>query len=44
LSTITWNRDFGLLVGLAVFYAFVVTILVFPALLAMIARRAEEGQ
>jgi hypothetical protein len=33
LSTITWNRDFGLLVGLAVFYAFVVTIFVFPALL-----------
>lgn len=36
LSTITWNRDFGLLVGLAVFYAFVVTIFAFPALLAMI--------
>nr|BAL53770.1 hypothetical conserved protein [uncultured Acetothermia bacterium]BAL59468.1 hypothetical conserved protein [Candidatus Acetothermum autotrophicum] len=41
LSTITWNRDFGLLVGLAVFYAFVVTILVFPALLAM---TSQEGQ
>ncbi len=38
LSTITWNRDFGLLVGLAVFYAFVVTIFVFPALLSMATR------
>ncbi len=36
LSAITWNRDFGLLVGLAVFYAFVVTIFVLPALLAAI--------
>jgi predicted RND superfamily exporter protein len=35
LGTITWNRDFGLLVGLAVFYAFVVTVFVFPALLAL---------
>ncbi len=35
LGTITWNRDFGLLVGLAVFYAFIVTVLVFPALLAL---------
>ncbi len=34
-STITWNRDFGLLVGLAVFYAFIVTICFFPALLAL---------
>jgi hydrophobe/amphiphile efflux-3 (HAE3) family protein len=44
LGTITWNRDFGLLVGLAVFYAFVVTIFVFPALLALTTRRVEEGQ
>lgn len=37
-GTITWNRDFGLLVGIAVFYAFVVTVFVFPALLALTAR------
>jgi predicted RND superfamily exporter protein len=43
LSTITWNRDFGLLVGLAVFYAFVVTIFVFPALLAMIANFQKKS-
>lgn len=42
LSTITWNRDFGLLVGLAVFYAFVVTIFVFPALLAMTTNFQKE--
>lgn len=36
LSAITWNRDFGLLVGLAVFYGFVVTIFVLPALLALL--------
>lgn len=41
LSTITWNRDFGLLVGLAVFYAFVVTIFVLPALLAV---TLQEGR
>jgi hydrophobe/amphiphile efflux-3 (HAE3) family protein len=43
LSTITWNRDFGLLVGLAVFYAFVVTIFVFPALLSMTTRFQKES-
>lgn len=41
LSTITWNRDFGLLVGLAVFYAFVVTIFVLPALISFISHRAH---
>jgi len=40
LSTITWTRDFGLLVGLAVFYAFVATALFFPALLALTGRAA----
>ncbi|MCX8102936.1 MAG: MMPL family transporter [Candidatus Bipolaricaulota bacterium] len=43
LSTITWNRDFGLLVGLAVFYAFVVTVFVFPALLALATRLQKES-
>lgn len=38
LSTITWTRDFGLLVGLAVFYAFLATALFFPALLALTGR------
>ncbi len=42
LSTITWNRDFGLLVGIAVFYAFVVTIFVFPALLALTTRFQKD--
>lgn len=41
LSTITWNRDFGLLVGLAVFYAFVVTVFVLPALISFISHRAH---
>lgn len=41
LSTITWNRDFGLLVGLAVFYAFVVTVLFFPALISLISQRPQ---
>jgi len=38
LSTLQWNRDFGLLVGLAVLYAFVATVLFFPALLALAGR------
>lgn len=42
LSTITWNRDFGLLVGIAVFYAFAVTIFIFPALLAMTTHFQKE--
>ncbi len=42
LSTITWNRDFGLLVGLAVFYAFVVTVFVFPAVLSLAQRFRKE--
>jgi hydrophobe/amphiphile efflux-3 (HAE3) family protein len=42
LSTITWNRDFGLLVGLAVFYAFVVTVFVFPAVLSFTMRFLKE--
>jgi predicted RND superfamily exporter protein len=44
LSTITWNRDFGLLVGLAVFYAFVVTVFVFPAVLSLTQRFRKESQ
>lgn len=43
LSTITWNRDFGLLVGLAVFYAFVVTVFVFPAVLSLAQRFRKES-
>lgn len=39
LGTITWNRDFGLLVGLAVFYAFLATVLFFPALLVLATAR-----
>ncbi len=42
LSTITWNRDFGLLVGLAVFYAFVVTVFIFPAVLSLAQRFRKE--
>lgn len=37
-ATITWNRAFGLLVGLAVSYAFIATVLFFPALIALIDR------
>jgi len=43
LSAITWNRDFGLLVGLAVFYAFVVTVFVFPAVLSLTERFHRES-
>lgn len=43
LSTITWNRDFGLLVGIAVFYAFVVTVFVFPGLLALITHFQKDS-
>ncbi len=35
LGQITWNRDFGLLVGLAVTIAFGATVIVLPALLAL---------
>ena len=37
LGTITWNRDFGLLVGLGVFYAFAATALFLPALVNLVA-------
>lgn len=33
LGDILWNRDFGLLAGAAVVYAFIVTVLILPALL-----------
>ncbi|MFQ6117487.1 MAG: RND family transporter, partial [Candidatus Bipolaricaulia bacterium] len=38
LGEILWNRDFGLLAGTAILYAFIVTVLVLPALLALISR------
>ncbi len=43
-ATITWNRAFGLLVGLAVSYAFIATVLFFPALLALIARPSASAK
>ncbi|MCI2429430.1 MMPL family transporter, partial [Candidatus Acetothermia bacterium] len=42
-ATITWNRAFGLLVGLAVSYAFIATALFFPALVSVIARLPSKS-
>lgn len=42
-ATITWNRAFGLLVGLAVSYAFIATVLFFPALISILARRSAKA-
>ncbi|MFC2094998.1 RND family transporter [Candidatus Bipolaricaulota bacterium] len=36
LGQILWNRDFGLLAGAAVLYAFAVTVLILPALLNLV--------
>ncbi len=36
LGQIIWNRDFGILAGAAVLYAFVVTVLILPALLNLV--------
>jgi len=36
LGNIIWNRDFGLLAGTTISYVFLVTILIFPALLALV--------
>jgi len=49
LGEILWNRDFGLLSGTAILYAFAITVLILPALLALIAHlgkkrmRGEKG-
>ncbi len=42
LGEILWNRDFGLLSGTAILYAFAITVLILPALLALIAHLGEK--
>jgi predicted RND superfamily exporter protein len=44
LGQITWNRDFGLLVGLAIVYAFGATIFFLTALLRLAVPRVPEAQ
>lgn len=44
LGQITWNRDFGLLVGLAIAYAFGATIFFLTALLRLAVPRAGEAR
>ena len=44
LGEILWNRDFGLLAGTAIFYAFVITVLVLPALLSLIKDKKIRGE
>ncbi len=38
LGDILWNRDFGLLAGTAILYAFAISVLILPALLSLVSR------
>lgn len=42
LGEILWNRDFGLLAGTAIFYAFAITVLILPALLALLSDKLNN--
>jgi len=44
LGTILWNRDFGLLAGTAVLYAFAVTVMILPAMLNLVVKPLEDKE
>ncbi len=41
LGEILWNRDFGLLAGTAILYAFAITVLILPALLSLVSNKLK---
>ncbi|MGB2982642.1 MAG: MMPL family transporter, partial [Candidatus Bipolaricaulia bacterium] len=44
LGTILWNRDFGLLAGTAVLYAFAVTVMILPAMLNLVVKPRKDKE
>jgi hydrophobe/amphiphile efflux-3 (HAE3) family protein len=44
LGAILWNRDFGLLAGTAVLYAFAVTVMILPAMLNLVVQPLKDKE